>query len=78
MQFDDWWFPENGGDSGGLLSWQPPTSVFPDGLDWLGMPLSLYAAMYSPNNTWASRRDYGWYAAATHVLMWFEPNLTVR
>jgi hypothetical protein len=31
------------GDDGGLVSWQPPATVFPDGLtDWLGLPLSLY------------------------------------
>ena len=61
MQWDDWWFNQSGNDSGGLVSWQPPESVFPDGLTrWLGLPLSLYVAMYSKHNSWIDRAEYDW------------------
>ena len=47
--------------SGSAFAWLPPKSVFPDGLTrWLGLPLSLYVAMYSKHNSWIDRADYDW------------------
>jgi hypothetical protein len=58
MQWDDWWM-ESKGDRPGITSWTPKMSVFPSGFtDWLDMPLSLYAPMYSSENDWTDRYHF--------------------
>eukprot|EP00755_Sulcionema_specki_P019009 Sspe_Gene.68324::Locus_40308_Transcript_1_1_Confidence_1.000_Length_1877::g.68324::m.68324 len=59
FQWDDWWFPENRGDSGGMVNWTAITTIFPDGMtDWLKMPLSLYMPMYYSENVYVGKYPF--------------------
>eukprot|EP01062_Namystynia_karyoxenos_P062941 TRINITY_DN55796_c0_g1_i1.p1 TRINITY_DN55796_c0_g1~~TRINITY_DN55796_c0_g1_i1.p1 ORF type:complete len:813 (+),score=232.56 TRINITY_DN55796_c0_g1_i1:69-2441(+) len=59
FQWDDWWYEQYQGDVGGLIEWQPLERMFPSGMtDWLGLPLSLYMAMYNLHNIYMG--DFPW------------------
>ena len=65
VQWDDWQWtnPETGKnmDVPGIVDFPPNKQAVPDGLtDWLGMPTSLYAPMWSANNSY--RDQYRWIA----------------
>lgn len=65
VQWDDWQWtnPETGKnmDIPGIVDFPPNKQAVPDGLtDWLGMPTSLYAPMWSANNSY--RDQYRWIA----------------
>jgi hypothetical protein len=58
VQWDDWWM-ESKGDRLGITSWTPKKSVFPSCFtDWLDLPLSLCAPMYSSKNDWTDRYHF--------------------
>ena len=76
FQWDDWWYSQYMGDSGGLVEWQPEPQIFPSGMtDWLGMPLSLYMAEYSKFNIYVN--DYKFYFDNTNHSLPIDKNFYI-
>eukprot|EP01060_Flectonema_neradi_P036842 TRINITY_DN721_c0_g1_i5.p1 TRINITY_DN721_c0_g1~~TRINITY_DN721_c0_g1_i5.p1 ORF type:complete len:770 (+),score=161.41 TRINITY_DN721_c0_g1_i5:67-2310(+) len=69
FQWDDWWYYQYEGDTGGLMEWQPYPNVFPSGMTkWLDMPLSLYVAEYNRYNIYVNDYKFAFDDKTNHSL----------
>eukprot|EP01064_Diplonema_japonicum_P023541 TRINITY_DN33977_c0_g1_i1.p1 TRINITY_DN33977_c0_g1~~TRINITY_DN33977_c0_g1_i1.p1 ORF type:complete len:756 (+),score=94.55 TRINITY_DN33977_c0_g1_i1:52-2319(+) len=70
FQWDDWWFWQGGGDTGGMIQWEPKPEVFPSGFtNWTGTPLSLYVDEYNVNTIYRhAPYNYSFLVSATNSL----------